>query len=203
MQHKPDPKPGRWILPLIIIAMVGFTYVFTSSISPTLPDVTVGTEATVTDTTPTDSTDDDAIVTDDPVATVDPEVTAYIAQLQAFEAELDTIAEKLVEANAGWDARTLIYGDTKTAFQESAGSLDTWANGVSGSLAPASMGSLLNPHQDIIDATVAPVEEAKKALDGLVNSESSLPRRDAIQAFSIAVDVFKTKVAAAITLANS
>ncbi len=202
MQHKPDPKPGRWILPLIIIAMVGFTYVFTSSITPTLPDVTVGTEAATTDTTPTDSTDNGAIITEEPVAPVDPEVTAYIAQLQAFEAELDTIATTLVEANAGWDARTLDYNDTKTAFQESAGSLGTWANGVSSSLAPASMGSLLNPHQDIIDATVAPVEEAKKALDGLVNSESGVPRREAIQAFSIAADVFRTKIAAAITAAN-
>jgi len=200
MQHKPDPKPGRWILPLIIIAMVGFTYVFTSSITPSLPEVTVSTEGAVDDTTPAD---DGPIITDDTtVTTVDPEVTDYIGQLQAFEAELDTIATTLVEANAGWDARTLGYSDTKTAFQESAGSLGTWANGVSGSLAPASIGSLLNPHQDIIDATVAPVEEAKKALDGLVNSESSVPRREAIQAFSIAVDVFKTKVAAAITLAN-
>jgi len=200
MQHKPDPKPGRWILPLIIIAMVGFTYVFTSSITPSLPEVTVRTEGAVDDTTPAD---DGPIITDDTtVTTVDPEVTDYIGQLQAFEAELDTIATTLVEANAGWDARTLGYSDTKTAFQESAGSLGTWANGVSGSLAPASIGSLLNPHQDIIDATVAPVEEAKKALDGLVNSESSVPRREAIQAFSIAVDVFKTKVAAAITLAN-
>ena len=202
MQHKPDPKPGRWILPLIIIAMVGFTYVFTSSITPTLPDVTVGTEAATTDTTPTDSTDNGAIITEEPAAPVDPEVTAYIAQLQAFEAELDTIATTLVEANAGWDARTLDYNDTKTAFQESAGSLGTWSNGVSSSLAPASMGSLLNPHQDIIDATVAPVEEAKKALDGLVNSESGVPRREAIQAFSIAADVFRTKIAAAITAAN-
>jgi hypothetical protein len=107
-----------------------------------------------------------------------------------------------VEANAGWDARTLRYNDTKTAFQESAGSLGAWADGVSSSLAPASMGSLLNPHQDIIDATVATVEEAKKALDGLVNSDSSVPRREAIQAFSIAADVFKTKLAAAIVIAN-
>jgi hypothetical protein len=201
MQHKPDPKPGRWILPLIIIAMVGFTYVFTSSITPTLPEITVSTKEAVTDT-PTPDTDDGAIITEEPVTTVGPEVTAYIQQLEDFEAGLDTIATKLIEANAGWDARTLRYSDTKTTFQESAGSLDTWANGVSGSLAPASMGSLLNPHQDIIDATVAPVEEAKKALDGLVNSESSVPRREAIQEFSIAVDVFKTKIAAAITLAN-
>ena len=64
------------------------------------------------------------------------------------------------------------------------------------------MAALQLPHQDIIDATVTPVDEAKKALDGLVNSESTVPRRDAIQRFSTAVDDFKSKVAAALAIAN-
>ncbi len=204
MQHNPDPKPGRWILPLIIISMVGFTYVFTSSITPTLPNVTVATEAPITaDTSDTGTTADDGTdVTDDSTVTVDPEITAYIAQLAAFESELEVISTKLVEANAGWDARTIRYSEATIAFQESAASLDEWASSISVSLAPASMSTLLNPHQDIIDATVTPVEEAKKALDGLVNSESTVPRREAIQRFAIAIDVFGTKIEAALAIAN-
>lgn len=204
MQHKPDPKPGRWILPLIIIAMVGFTYVFTSSITPTLPDVTVAPIDVGTDnTTGPDTTEGDtAVITEDTAPTVDPEVTAYIAQLEGFIADLDAANTQLVDANAGWDARTIKYGETKTAFQEAAASLQTWSNSVSASIPPASVAALQLPHQDIIDATVTPVDEAKKALDGLVNSESTVPRRDAIQRFSSAVDDFKAKVAAALAIAN-
>jgi hypothetical protein len=203
MQHKPDPKPGRWILPLIIIAMVGFTYVFTSSITPTLPDVTVApADVASDDTTGPDASEDDAVITEDTAPTVDPEVTTYIAQLEGFVAELEAANTQLVDANAGWDARTIKYGETKTAFQEAAATLQTWSNSVSASLPPASMAALQLPHQDIIDATVAPVDEAKKALDGLVNSESTVPRREAIQRFSIAVDDFVSKVAAALAIAN-
>ena len=129
MQHKPDPKPGRWILPLIIIAMVGFTYVFTSSITPTLPDVTVApADVASNDTTAPDSTEDDAVITEDTAPTVDPEVTTYIAQLEGFVAELEAATTQLIDANAGWDARTIKYGETKTAFQEAAATLQTWSN---------------------------------------------------------------------------
>ena len=53
MARNPDPKPGRWILPLIIVGMVGFTYLFTNSIDtvPEVPDNEATASTTTTSTT--------------------------------------------------------------------------------------------------------------------------------------------------------
>ena len=44
MAINPDPKPGRWILPLVVLGMVAFTYFFVRA----LPS---GSEEGATDTT--------------------------------------------------------------------------------------------------------------------------------------------------------
>ena len=54
MTFSTDPKPGRWILPLIILAMVGFTYVFVSSLEEQVPAETdAGLDLPVLETTTT------------------------------------------------------------------------------------------------------------------------------------------------------
>ena len=49
MAVNPDPKPGRWILPLVILGMIAFTYFFVRSLPEASPDTTLAPG----DTTPT------------------------------------------------------------------------------------------------------------------------------------------------------
>ena len=49
MAVNPDPKPGRWILPLVILGMIAFTYFFVRS----LPEASPNTTLAAGDTTPT------------------------------------------------------------------------------------------------------------------------------------------------------
>src|SRR3970040_1221947 len=48
MAVNPDPKPGRWILPLVILGMVAFTYFFVRSLPEASPDTTLVSGPTTT-----------------------------------------------------------------------------------------------------------------------------------------------------------
>ena len=34
MYRNPDPKPGRWVLPIVVLGMVAFTWFFVQRLSP-------------------------------------------------------------------------------------------------------------------------------------------------------------------------
>ena len=42
---KEDPKHGRWILPVVVAALIGFTYLFVNALPPA--EIPVGTTTTV------------------------------------------------------------------------------------------------------------------------------------------------------------
>ena len=48
MAVNPDPKPGRWILPLVILGMIGFTYFFVRELPEASPDSTLVAQPTST-----------------------------------------------------------------------------------------------------------------------------------------------------------
>ena len=59
MAVNPDPKPGRWILPLVILGMIGFTYFFVRELPEASPDTTlVGQPVTTTLPESTGTTED-------------------------------------------------------------------------------------------------------------------------------------------------
>ena len=116
-----DPKHGRWILPLIIVAMVVLTYTFVNGIEPA-----VGPTGTLDDgqeppfpTTPTSST-----------TTFAPNVAAFMVTLDIFENQLDQFASEAARINGDWDSRTASFNDTHQALEDLKLQLENWENDV-------------------------------------------------------------------------
>lgn len=116
-----DPKHGRWILPLIIVAMVVLTYTFVNGIEPA-----VGPTGTIDDgqdpafpTTPTSST-----------TTFPPNVAAFMVTLDIFENQLDQFASEAARINGDWDSRTASFNDTHQALEDLKLQLENWENDV-------------------------------------------------------------------------
>jgi uncharacterized protein YukE len=111
----PDPKPGRWILPLIIIGMVGFTYFFVSSLPTPEPEGTTSTSAAVTTTTgsgtsssePTTTT---TLASDATFADTKAAFQNAIEKAQVLDDSLTTVTPP-----AGYTALASLHADLSTA----------------------------------------------------------------------------------------
>ena len=116
-----DPKHGRWILPVIIVAMVVLTYTFVNGIEPAPgptgePDE--GQEPAFP-TTPSSST-----------TTFPPEVAAFMVTLDIFENQLDQFSSEAENINASWDSREATFAETRQAFDDLKLQLDEWENDI-------------------------------------------------------------------------
>jgi hypothetical protein len=112
-----DPKHGRWILPIIIAAMVILTYTFVNGIDPAISPTGEPDEGAdpAFPTTPTSST-----------TTFPPNVAAFMVTLDIFDNQLQQFAAEAERINASWDVRESSIGETHQAFEDLKVQLDQW-----------------------------------------------------------------------------
>lgn len=201
MALNPDPRPGRWMLPLVVLGMLLFTYVFVSQLPGTGPeepsssaqgpDITVdssntslpdGSDANATaDTTPTGDTA--------PEGPSSPEVAAYQAAMTALASELTAFNTELDEVNGAWDAepRGIEYSSAQERFNTLSENAAQWAQRVADVPPPE---GLAESHNGFVTAAQAASTEVAAVLDGLINSPGPDDRRDAAGRFDAARQAF-------------
>ena len=109
-----DPKPGRLVLPLVLIGMIATTYTFINRVSsnndleiePIVEDVAV--------TTDPDSIPDDSTTTT--TTTLPDEVVSYLEEISSEKIQSIDLATTVLEANDNWDNETLTYQEAKDEF---------------------------------------------------------------------------------------
>ncbi len=199
MNGSPDPKPGRWILPLIIIAMVGFTYVFVSSLServPTEPDAGL-------DLPTLESTTTSTVIIDTTTSTTGPSVRqAYADEITVLLADLKQLNDDFQAINREFEDKGITFTVAETGMDAKLAEIQAWYSDISAIVAPASEADLQLPHQDIIDAALAPVVEAEAALEGL-RGPTADPRKEAVVRLADAVIAFEAKINAAVAIAGA
>ena len=93
-----DPKPGRLVLPLVLVGMIATTYTFVNRVatnndldlSVTEEEVIVTEEEAVTEDTTTTSTT---------TTTLPIEVITYLEEIQGEKVQSDELGQKVIEAN--------------------------------------------------------------------------------------------------------
>lgn len=195
MAVNPDPKPGRWILPLVVLGMVAFTYFFVSELPEASPDTTLaGTDDTTTTTTTTDGTTGTTVPgSDNGDGTLDPESQAYIDGIDAINAELQVLSTEMVTVNAGFDAdpREIEFSEAVDRFESIISDTEALEASLSELAVPA---SLEINHDFLTNAMDVAVSSAQEALSGLQSSDTGELRRSAAEAFTNAVGDFDTEV---------
>ena len=188
--RNPDPKPGRWILPLIIVGMVGFTYFFVQQLPATQPEETTTTLAAVTTTT----TGNNGGETPTTVASAIPaEVQAYVDKMAGSQAELAGIEADLLDVNGQQDAspRVIEYQDALALFRDVETRSSVFADGVEIAAPPAGYEALATIHADLATAAGKIRTAGLNARAGF-EGPSAQPRRDAVAAFQAASIEFST-----------
>ncbi len=187
MAQNPDPKYGRWILPVVIAGMVGATWIFVSSLEPgTVPDSTATTAAsedTIATTTVPETT----------TTTLAPEVAAYLAQLDALALEAEGLLERARDINNAWDQGETSFQDTADALRTLVDDTEAFDARVQES---ATVPELEASHLLLNDAAASMVVAAQGMVDGLLDPDTAEGRIQAFADYQAATDAFMAGVQA-------
>ncbi len=195
MTLNPDPKPGRWILPLVVLGMVAFTYFFVRA----LPTGTAEDDTTVTTVAATDTTlpgDNGGDPTTDPTPgngeSGNP-VDVYLNGVTAILQSMDGLQQEMAAVNGGFDAdpREVEYSDAVDRLRALADQAEDLVAELDALTAPE---PLSTNHETIRTAVTTAAAAADEALAGLQSTDDGSQRRDAVEAFDSAVADLRTAV---------
>jgi hypothetical protein len=192
MAVNPDPKPGRWILPLVVLGMIAFTYFFIRELPESSPDTTLAAGVTstapangeITTTTAANGSGNGAVV---------PEVQVYLTELDEVNASLQLLRTEMVTVNDGFDAdpREIEYRDAEARVTTVEVDTQALADRVAAMTVPVGFET---SHQAITSAIDTAAGAASDALDGLQSDDPGELRRAAVVAYTQAADNFATEV---------
>lgn len=176
-----DPKPGRWILPVVIIALIGFTYLFVNALPAAEVAASTSTTSSTTSTTvPPSST----------TSTLSNDILAFLQEVDRFEGVAINLQTDLDEVNADWENRTetgMTRDQAQTGFEAVRDGAQVLSNQVAATTAP-------QPFPPAWPATItssqALVTAAQAVIDGLLAPDDGSLRRQAVTAYGEATTAF-------------
>ena len=191
VQPNPDPKPGRWILPVVILAMMGFAWLFINAAED--PTVSAGaTTTTLSDGTGATTTTLDSASTT--TTTLPADVVQYNLDITAGGIEMATLQERMGELNSNWDARSASYADTLAGLRALDADINAWRTGLNSIVAPASPPEYANFHSIMLAAADEIPARSADVLAGLQAPDSGEARRAALIQFNEAVTAYGNQV---------
>jgi len=169
-----DPKHGRWVLPLIIAAMVLLTYTFVNSIEPA-PNPSGSTSEPPFPTDVTSST-----------TTLPTDVAAFMVTLDIFQTQAEAYADEVDQINSRWDNREALFAETRTALvdlQDEIGAWETSVAQVEGVPADLAAG-----HVELVIQVSDLAPKVEDIILGLEAPDDGTLRRTASAEFHVEVD---------------
>jgi hypothetical protein len=188
MAVNPDPRPGRWLLPLVILGMVLFTYVFVQALPGADEEGTICRRGRPPRPPPSRRPTTTTTTTTEPVV-LDPSVQNFLDLVAEQEAALTGFQTEMATINGQWDAdeRTVTYPDTEAALTDLAARVRTWAQDVAAVVAPLGLEGV----HTVLSAAAAEAANASDAVvAGLQSSDTGEARRAALDSFDEAVRAF-------------
>lgn len=174
---KEDPKPGRWILPIVIGGLIGFTYVFVNALPPA--EITASTSTTTVATTTT-------IPQTTTSTTLPIEILAFLQELDRFDKEANDLQMDMDDVN---NARE----DGGNFDQALAGfiAVEEGAQDLANEIAASSVPDPFMPAwPDTIAASQDLVNQAQAVIDGLRAPDDGTLRRAAVAEYAVTTRAF-------------
>ena len=180
---KEDPKHGRWILPVVIAALIGFTYLFVTALPQA--EIPVGTTTIAVASDTTTSLPDTTTTT-----TLPPDIAAFLSLVDEYEATANSIANDIDEANTAWENKAdgvPSFADTLAAFDAAKVEAETLSESV-GATSPPDAYLTVWPDSVAAAATLPPGVDA--VIEGLRAPDDGTARREAVAAYEVLTTEF-------------
>ena len=187
-----DPKPGRLVLPLVLIGMIATTYTFINrvatnnnlEIEPSVEQVVVEPEEEPVseDTTTTTTT------------TLPSEVVTYLEEISSEKIQSIDLATKVLEANDKWDNEEISYQDAKDEFAEFIQDANQFVETVSEPGPPSTFAGLVKSHEELKSLAELIFSDTEELLEGLTSSDTGERRASALDSFNNNINLFQEKI---------
>ena len=184
---KEDPKHGRWILPLVVLALVAFTYTFVNNLPAAETKATTTVAADPTTSTTAEEPEETT------TTTLPEDVIAFVSTTDALAARAVEMRARADTINAEYPDITG-YGATKELMSELKADTTAFAEDVANVVVPA---TAMDKWIDVNTAAAAMEKAADDMLDGLVNTSGSEKRLGALEDYNVAAATFDQAVDAA------
>jgi hypothetical protein len=188
-----DPKPGRLILPLVLIGMIATTYTFINRVTTnnnleliTIDDNTtdeIVSEEIIEDTTTTSST-----------TTLPESVVLYLEEIQAEKIQSIELGKKVLETNQRWDDKDTTYQEAQQEFEAFIDDAEQFVVTLSDPGPPESNASLVSNHEELKVLVNLIYEDTKELLEGLTAPDTGERRSSALSSFNNNLGSFQQKI---------
>ena len=197
-----DPKPGRLILPLVLIGMVATTYTFINRVTTNNnlevinieedADEEIVSEEVVDETTTTSTT-----------TTLPENVVAYLEEIQAEKIQSTELGKKVLETNERWNSKETSYQEAQQEFKEFISDAEQFVATVTNPGPPTSNANLVSNHEELKVLVSLIYEDTKELLEGLTASDTGERRSAALSSFNSNLGTFQQKIEEIIAFSTS
>ena len=187
-----DPKPGRLVLPLVLIGMIATTYTFINRVSSNndleiQPIIEEVVEPTVEDSTPEDTTTTTT-------TTLPDEVVTYLEEISSEKIQSIDLATKVLEANDNWDNELITYQEAKDEFAEFIEDAQQFVETVAEPGPPSTFAGLVKSHEELKSLAELIYADTQELLEGLTSSDTGEQRAAALESFNNNINSFQEKI---------
>jgi len=185
-----DPKPGRLVLPLVLIGMIATTYTFVRSIDeePIVEDVVI--EEEVVEEEVVEATQETTTTT----TTIPREVLDYIEELLSEKNAADQLGQKVIEANERWDNKDVTYQEAQEEFKDNISDAAQFSETIAQPGPPDSNTTLVNAHEELKTIAENIFQDTEEIFEGLMASDTGERRSAAIESFNTNIELLKQKI---------
>ena len=195
-----DPKPGRLVLPLVLIGMIATTYTFINRVA-TNNDINIIAEETPVETIAEVVVEDTSTTTTS--TTLPDNYVAYLEEITAEKIQATELGKEALEANENWDDKTLTYQEAKDEFRAFIATAEQFVSTVSDPGPPNEYANLVTSHEELKTLVNLIYLDTVELLAGLESSDTGEQRAAALDSFNNDLDQFIKKVEEIVASATS
>ena len=187
-----DPKPGRLVLPLVLIGMIATTYTFINRVSSNNDLEIQPVTEEVVETIVEDSTPEDTTTTT--TTTLPDEVITYLEEISSEKIQSIDLATKVLEANDNWDNESITYQEAKDEFAEFIEDAQQFVETVAEPGPPSTFAGLVKSHEELKSLAELIYADTQELLEGLTSSDTGQQRAAALETFNNNINGFQEKI---------
>ena len=187
-----DPKPGRLVLPLVLIGMIATTYTFINRVASNNDLEIEPIVEEVVDQTEEESIPEDTTTTT--TTTLPDEVVTYLEEISSEKIQSIDLATKVLEANDNWDNESITYQEAKDEFAEFIEDAQQFLETVAEPGPPSTFAGLVKSHEELKSLAELIYADTQELLEGLTSSDTGEQRAAALESFNNNINGFQEKI---------
>ena len=187
-----DPKPGRLVLPLVLIGMIATTYTFINRVATNNNLDLVQVDEVIVETTTPEAVLEDTTTTT--TTTLPSEVVTYLEEISSEKIQSIDLATKVLEANDKWDNEDITYQEAKDEFAIFIEDAQQFVETVSEPGPPSTFAGLVKSHEELKSLAELIFADTEELLEGLTSSDTGERRSAALDSFNDNINLFQDKI---------